>query len=77
MSQVIGAGPFPELNLCDDLWAHSNRFLHFLRSESLTPSAGRWLGKVEKGHRSVFKCLVRSKTSRRDAGTRPALTRAA
>ena len=49
MSQVIGPGPLQELNLCDNLWTHPNTFLHFLRSESLTPSAGRWLGKVREG----------------------------
>src|SRR5271154_2078494 len=46
MSQVIRSRPFQKLNFRDHLRPYPNTFLHFLRSEALTPPAGGRFGKV-------------------------------
>ncbi len=45
VTQVIGSGPLQELDVCDQVRADPDTFLHFLRGEPLPPSAGGRLGK--------------------------------
>ena len=71
VSQVIGTGPLQKLNLCDYLRATPNTFLHFLRGKPLTHRSGVGSGRFAKGRLGIFRCLIRSKTSRRVASTGP------